>query len=305
MMMPKQKGEIFMNAPAEVAENYLSIGVGKVKLPLGKMFLLGIMAGAFIALAGVGASTASASVTIPSIAKLVSALVFPAGLAMVILAGSELFTGNCLLIIPLLSGKVSVGGVLRNWVIVYLGNLVGSLAVSALVVYSHQLSNFSGALAVSTISTSVAKCSMSFGDAFLRGVGCNFLVCIAVWIAFAAKDVTGKLVGLYLPIMLFVVSGFEHSVANMFYGPVGLFAMTVPTYAAAAADAGINTANLTWGNFIVSNLVPVTLGNIVGGCAVGAIYWACYLRKKKESPILQAPTAKKGEEKKESVLSHV
>ena len=271
-----------MNTPAGVAANYLNTGVYKVRLHFWKMLLLAIMAGAFIALAGVGASTASCLVEGPSAAKLVSACVFPGGLAMVVLAGAELFTGNSLLVIPLLSRKVRFSGVLRSWAVVYLGNLIGALAVAALAVYSHQLGQFSGALAASAMSTAAAKCSLTFGDAFLRGMACNFLVCIAVWISFAARDVAGKIVGLYFPILLFVVAGFEHSVANMYYISVGLLARGNAACAAAASQAGLDLSALTWGNFFGANLLPVTLGNIVGGCAVGVLYWACYLRGRKD-----------------------
>lgn len=268
--------------PAEVAKNYIATGKNKAAMPALNLFLLGILAGAFIALAGVGASTASAMVDNPSLAKLISGLVFPGGLIMVLLAGSELFTGNCLMVIPLLEREIRVTGLLRNWVIVYLGNLAGSLMVSAVCVYGGQAGLFSGALAVSELSTAAAKCSMTFGDAFLRGVGCNFLVCIAVWISFAARDVAGKIVGLYFPILLFVVAGFEHSVANMYYVSVGLLARGNAACAAAASQAGLDLSALTWGNFFGANLLPVTLGNIVGGCAVGVLYWACYLRGRKD-----------------------
>ena len=268
--------------PAEVAKNYIATGKNKAAMPALNLFLLGVLAGAFIALAGVGASTASAMVDNPSLAKLISGLVFPGGLIMVLLAGSELFTGNCLMVIPLLEREIRVTGLLRNWVIVYLGNLAGSLMVSAVCVYGGQTGLFSGALAVSELSTAAAKCSMTFGDAFLRGVGCNFLVCIAVWISFAARDVAGKIVGLYFPILLFVVAGFEHSVANMYYISVGLLARGNAACAAAASQAGLDLSALTWGNFFGANLLPVTLGNIVGGCAVGVLYWACYLRKRKD-----------------------
>ena len=264
--------------PAEVAKNYIATGKGKAAMPSSKLFLLGMMAGAFIALAGVGASTASALVGNASLAKLVSGLVFPGGLMMVLLAGSELFTGNCLMVISLLEREIRAGQMLRNWVVVYLGNLAGSLIVSAVCVYGGQAGLFSGALAVSELSTAVTKCSLSFGDAFLRGVGCNFLVCIAVWISFAAKDVAGKIAGLYFPILLFVVSGFEHSVANMYYISVGLLTKGNAVWAAAAEEAGMDLTALTWGNFFGGNLLPVTLGNIVGGCAVGLVYWFCYLR---------------------------
>lgn len=269
-----------MNSPAEIAANYSAVAQGKVRLRTGQMLLLSMMAGVFIALAGVGSSAAACSIAAPSLAKLVSALVFPAGLAMVVLAGAELFTGNNLLIIALLERKITLPQMLRNWCLVYLGNFLGSVLVAALAVYSHQLSNFSGALAVSAISTAAAKCSLTFSDAFLRGIACNFLVCIAVWMTMAAKDVTGKLLGLYFPILLFVVAGFEHSVANMFYGTVGLLANSTAEYAAMAAQSGVDTAALTIGHFLLGNLLPVTLGNIVGGLTVGVVYWCCYLSKK-------------------------
>lgn len=272
-----------MNSPAEVAKNYIAIGKGKVNNPVPKMFVLGILAGMFIAFAGVTANTVSATVESGSIAKLLSGAVFPGGLAMVLLAGSELFTGNNLIIIPLLEKEVSLGGMLKNWVVVYLGNLVGGVLVGAICAYGNQVGLFGGQLAVASISTAVSKCSMSFGDAFLKGVGCNFLVCVAVWISFAAKDISGKILGIFFPIMMFVTCGFEHSIANMYYISVGLFANSIPSFAALAAEAGVNTANLTWGNMFLANLLPVTLGNIVGGAGlVGLPYWFIYLRGKKD-----------------------
>lgn len=129
---------------------------------------------------------------------------------------------------------------IRNWVFVYIGNLIGGLLVGAAVVFSHQPSLFDNGMAVSVISTAVSKCSMTFPDAFIKGILCNFLVCIAVWISFAAKDVVSKIVGLFFPIMMFVLCGFEHSVANMYYISAGLFAKNVPAFAQAAADAGVN-----------------------------------------------------------------
>ena len=266
-------------SPAEVAKNYINVGKGKVNTPVPKMFLLAVMAGAFIALGGVAATTASVGVTPASIGKLVGACIFPGGLTMVLLAGSELFTGNCLLVIPLLEREIKVGGMLKTWVVVYLGNFVGGTLVAAGIVYSHQVSLFDNAMAVSVISTAAGKCSLSFSDAFLRGIFCNFLVCIAVWISFAAKDVAGKVIGLFFPIMIFVVCGFEHSVANMYYIGAGLFAKGVPAYAEAASHAGVNLDALSWGQFLGRNLVPVTLGNIVGGgIFVGCVYWFLYLK---------------------------
>ena len=189
---------------AEVAKNYIGAGKGKASMPIPQMILLGIMAGAFIAFAGIGSTTAAATVSIPSIAKLISACIFPAGLAMCVLTGAELFTGNCLMAIPLAKREITVGGMLKNWIIVWLANLLGGILVAALVVYGHTLSLFDSGLAVSVMSTAASKCTLTFGEAFLRGIGCNFLVCIAVWIANAAKDVAGKVIGLFFPIMLFL-----------------------------------------------------------------------------------------------------
>ncbi|MBR3392006.1 MAG: formate/nitrite transporter family protein [Firmicutes bacterium] len=271
-----------MLSPKEVAERYVSIGKGKAALPVGRMLALGMLAGAFIALAAVGANTALSTVENPSLGKLASACVFPGGLAMVLLAGSELFTGNCLLVIPLLQKEIGWGGMLRNWFFVYLGNLLGSLLIVALAAGGGQWGLFSGQLAVTTIKVAAAKVGLSFPAAFCLGVCCNFLVCIAVWISFAADSVAGKLAGLFFPIMLFVLSGFEHSVANMYYIPAGLAAAADPGFAAQAAAAGVDMSGLTWGAFFLRNLLPVTLGNIVGGSVlVGCVYWYCYLRKNK------------------------
>ena len=268
-----------MYTPKEVAENYLSTCRAKAALPLGRMFLLACLAGAFVALAGVASTAAAATVGDPSLAKLVSGCVFPAGLAMVIVAGSELFTGNNLMIMGVLSRVISARRMLRNWSVVYLGNFVGAALVAALCVLGHVFAAFDGRLAASVISIAQAKASLSFGDAFVRGILCNFLVCIAVWMASAAKSVPGKILAVFFPIMTFVVAGFEHSVANLFYIPAGLFAKSIPAYAALAADAGLDLSGLTWSGFAIGNLLPVTLGNIIGGVLVGGLFWACWLRK--------------------------
>ena len=267
-------------SPADVAKNYIATGKAKVNTPVGKMILLGIMAGAFIAFGGVASTAVAVSVPFASVGKFLGACIFPGGLTMVLLAGSELFTGNCLLTIPLLEKEISFGGMLKNWVFVYIGNFIGGMLVAAGVVYSHEVSLFDNGMAVSVISTAAGKCSLSFGDAFIKGILCNFLVCIAVWISFAAKDVVSKIVGLFFPIMIFVLSGFEHSIANMYYICAGLFAKGNPVYAEAAKAAGVNLDALTVNGFLIKNLVPVTLGNIVGGALlVGCVYWFIYLRK--------------------------
>lgn len=278
----KRKGVSNINffTPAEVAKNYIATGKAKVNTPISKMLILAILAGMFIAFGGVGATTVAVSIPLASVGKFVGACVFPGGLTMVLLAGSELFTGNCLLTIPLLQREISLGGMLKNWIVVYLGNLIGGILVGAILVFSHQPSLFDCGMAVSVLNTAVSKCTMPFGDAVLRGLLCNFLVCIAVWISFAAKDVVSKIVGLFFPIMMFVGCGFEHSIANMYYISAGLFAKLVPAYTQAAAAAGLDLSSLTWGNFFLVNLLPVTLGNIIGGAVcVGCAYWFVYLRK--------------------------
>lgn len=265
-----------MFSPAEVAKNYIQTGKAKANNSFMKLLILGILAGAFIALAGVGATTAAVSVKSASVGKFLGACVFPCGLSMVLLAGSELFTGNNLIIIPVLSGDVPLCRMLRNWVIVYIGNFIGSVIVAFLAVYGKTGDLFGGmdsGLAAAMLNAASGKVNLNFSSAFLRGICCNFLVCIAVWISFAAKDVVGKFWGLFMPIMLFVLCGFEHCVANMYYVPAGLFVKYL---------YGADAANLTWGSFIVKNLIPVTLGNIVGGAGlVGLPYWFVYLRENK------------------------
>ncbi len=263
-----------INAPGEIAKNYMDVAKKKVAMGMGKTFLLAILAGIYIALAGCGASAASCTIG-GAAGKLVGACVFPAGLTLVLLAGSELFTGNCLLVIPVLGKEIPAWGMIRNWIVVYLGNFVGSVLVAWMVVAGHQLSLYDKKLAIAAVGTAVAKVSMPWMDGFIKGVFCNLLVCLAVWVSFAAKDVAGKVIALFYPIVVFVVCGFEHSVANMYYCPAGLFAMADPAYA--GLDF-VDTSGLTWGSFFVRNLVPVTLGNIVGGAIfVGMAYWFVYL----------------------------
>ncbi len=262
-------------SPAEVAKNYIKIGVGKVSLKTGRMFLLGVLAGAFIAIGGIASTVAGVGAPWAAIGKLLGAMVFPGGLAMVLLAGSELFTGNCLLVIPLIEKKINLKQLLKSWAVVYLGNLVGGMLVAAAVVFSHTGNMFDGGVGASIVSTAVAKCSLPFWDAVLKGILCNFLVCIAVWISFAAKTVGGKIAGLFFPIMMFVLCGFEHSVANMYYISAGLFQNALN---GGGADVALNV-----GNFLGANLLPVTIGNSIGGALfVGVIYWCVYLKKAKK-----------------------
>ena len=278
-----------MNSPKEVAHNYIALGVTKTKLPVSKMLALGIMAGMFIALAGVGSTIASVTIASPSLSRLIGAAVFPVGLAMVLLAGSELFTGNNLIIIPVMQKEVTLSAMFKNWIFVYIGNFIGGIIIAALTVYGGTFSLFGNAAAVSVINTAVYKVNLTFMEVLLRGILCNFLVCVAVWMAFAAKDVVGKIAGLFLPIMLFVLCGFEHSIANMYFIPSGLFASRNFDYLTAYISSGTGQiGSLTWGSMIVRNLIPSTIGNIIGGTGiVGIGYWFIYLREAKDPVQLQ------------------
>jgi len=257
-----------MLTPPEIARSFLIAGENKAKLPLGKMLILAVLAGAYIALAGVGATAAAATVENASLAKLLSACVFPAGLAMVLLAGSELFTGNCLMVLALVEHAITPAQLLRSWLAVYLGNAVGGAAIAALAVYSHTASLFGGGLARSMVSIAEGKAALDFSDAFLRGILCNLLVCLAVWMAAGAKRPEGKLLALFFPIMLFVLCGYEHCIANFYYLPAGVLA---------AAEYGVDAALPLSG--CLRNLVSVTLGNLVGGVSLGLAYRFVYLKQ--------------------------
>lgn len=270
------------NAPAQVAELMLVGMTGKSKLPLVKMFLLGILAGAFIAFGAEASSLAAHNVTQVGIQRLIMGCVFPVGLIMVVLLGTELFTGNCMMVAAVADKRVKLAMLLRNWIVVYLGNIIGAALIVLLVSATGQLGYSSNGLAVLTIKIAAAKTGLSFGAAFAGGILCNALVCIAVLLAMASKSIIGKIAGIWFPIMAFVLSGFEHSVANMYYIPAGIFASMNPAYAAAAQEAGVNMANLNALGFL-GNIVPVTLGNIVGGAVIALVMWFCFARDKKQA----------------------
>ena len=273
------------NTPKEIAENYVAVGVAKTELPISKMLILGMFAGMFIALASLGQTFASASLT-GSLSRYLSAFIFPVGLAMVLIAGGELFTGNCLIVISVLEKKVKTTAMLKNWLFVYIGNFIGSIFVAALFVYGGIGSFYDNGVAVAVINTAVTKTTLPFLDALFRGILCNFLVCIAVWMSYAAKDIAGKFIALFMPIWLFVMVSFEHSVANMYYITAGIFAAGNAHYRNAFievhGDPGLGLHS--WGELWTVNLIPVTVGNIIGGAVfVGMAYWLVYLRDSRGS----------------------
>lgn len=272
-------------APPEVAESAVLAGKKKAENTVTNLVVLGILAGAFIALAG----HFSLSVTHDmkdlfgfGFTKLIGGLTFSVGLMMVILAGAELFTGNILIIVAVLSQKVSLRKMLRNWAWVYAANFAGALLVVYLVTAGGLWQLNSGLLGAAVLKTALAKVGFSFNQAFALGILCNWLVCLAVWISWAAKDVGGKILGIFFVISAFVASSFEHSVANMYYIPAGLVVKGNPAIVQAAGLTAETLQKLTWSSFIVRNLIPVTLGNIVGGVLfVGLAYWLVFLRDHK------------------------
>lgn len=261
--------------PSETAENICKSGITKGKMPLLKMILLGICAGAFIAFGAFAAITVSAGWPDPwnsaGLLKLAMGSVFPVGLMLVVLTGSELFTGNNMfLAYSLFEKKTTAGELLKNWIVVYFANFAGALIVLAIVVWGGFFADGGTATALGERAMAIgsSKAGLSFGAAFFRGIGCNWLVCLAVWLAVCSKDVIGKIFSCFFPIMLFVLVGFEHSVANMFFIPA---AICVPG------------TTVTVSAFLLNNLIPVTLGNIAGGgIFVAGIFWAVH-RKKQEN----------------------
>lgn len=260
-----------MYGPKEIAENYAVAAKVKTERKWYETLVLAVLAGVFIALAG-ALATIAASGASGMTATLIKGAVFPLGLILVVVCGSELFTGNCLLVAPAISREIKLSKMFKNLGIVYGGNLIGGIVIAVLVVYSHVLGKTDSDPAVAaTLAAAAAKCNMNFGDALLRGILCNMLVCLAVWASMASGSVPGKILAVYLPVFAFVVCGFEHSVANMYYLTAGLIA---------GAEYGITLSGLALGNALLYCLLPSTLGNIVGGSAIACAYRAVYDFKK-------------------------
>lgn len=290
--------------PPEMAQRAEYLGVRKSQMAFLPTFILSVLAGAFIALGAIFATTVSAgssltikaidpaatfiplTTTIPyGIIRLLTGLVFCLGLVLVVVAGAELFTGNNLIVIAWASSKVTTRSLLRNWAIVYCGNFLGSIITAAMMFLTKQYTFGGGVVGTTALSIATSKVNLSFLQAILLGVFCNALVCLAVWLTYSARSEVDKIVGIIFPITAFVAAGFEHSIANMYFISIGLFIkMFDPEFAAnasaavqASAKYGLDT--LTWKAFFLNNLLPVTIGNIIGGAVLVAIvYWFIYLR---------------------------
>jgi len=270
--------------PADMAAKAEAVGIKKAHANNMSMFVLAVLAGAFISLGAIFSTTVSAGAgDLPyGVGRLLAGLVFSLGLILVIVGGAELFTGNNLIVMAWANHKVSTGLLLKNWLIVYLGNFAGALATAALMFASAQYTFGKGAVGAAALTIANAKSGLDFGQAIALGIMCNTLVCLAVWLTFSARTTTDRILAIVPPITAFVAAGFEHSIANMYFIPIGLFIrqFAPDSFWAAIGKSAADYANLTWANFFVNNLIPVTLGNIIGGAfMVGAVYWFVYLRK--------------------------
>lgn len=273
------------HTPSQIVDLNIQSGVAKTNITWSKLILLGILAGVCIAFGAQGSSVAMHGVANVGLSRLVGGAVFPVGLMMIVFTGGELFTGDCLLFMNVLDRKVKVSTMMKKLVAVYASNLIGAVLVAALVYLSGQWDYSEGALGAFTIKVALGKTNLSFVRALTSGVLCNVMVCMAVLMAAAAKDIAGKVWAVFFPIMAFVVSGFEHCVANMYYIPAGIFAAGHAEYVQKAEELyGITDkalAGLNWGTFAVNNLIPVTLGNMIGGMlCVGGLFYVIHKNPK-------------------------
>lgn len=284
--MPDEKKDIGTavnvdcRAPATIADNLSrSICVQKVNASIFKLIVLGIMAGAYVAFGAILATVVghdAAKYVGIGLARLVSGAVFSLGLMLVVIAGAELFTGNNLMLMSVLDRKSTFGKMLFKWGIVYIANFIGAIFLAYLF-YQTSLWKMGDNMGVGVNALKLAnfRMSLTFTEALTRGILCNWLVCLAVWMAIASRDVVGKIFACFFPIMAFVASGFEHCVANMYFIPMGLFLKS----SGQIVPEGLDLTNLSWANFFIKNLIPVTIGNVIGGAIfVGLLYWTVYVK---------------------------
>ncbi len=273
------------NSPKEITEYVVETGYKKSILSAKKMLLLGIMAGIFLSLAAHGTVIASHNIPYLGTARLLSAVIFPVGLVLIILSGCELFTGNCLVIVSCLEKRAKWSLYLKSLFFVYIGNLIGSLLVVYGLFYYNQVNHIDSMIGAYNIKVAASKSALTPMSALISAIFANLLVCMGVWLNYAAKDISGKIMGTFYPIFLFILLGFEHVIANMYYIPMGLLAKTNEACVQSAEKLGVTSeklAHLNISDAIVNNFIPATIGNIIGGAiAVGAFYWLIFLKKEK------------------------
>jgi formate/nitrite transporter len=266
--------------PPAMARRAEEVGVAKAGLGAATTLALAVLAGAFIALGAVFSTVATAGggELAFGVSRLLAGLTFSLGLVLVVVAGAELFTGNNLIVMAWASRRVSTARLLRNWGLVYVGNLAGALATAAFVFLAREYRFGDGAVGDQALTIAAGKTGLGFGQAIVLGALCNALVCLAVWLTYSARTTTDRILAVVPPIAAFVAAGFEHSVANMYFIPFGLLVKGDETWL--ASQQGLpDLTGLTWSSFVVDNLVPVTIGNILGGAVmVAAVYWFVYLR---------------------------
>ena len=261
-------------SPKEIADKVHHVGVTKAHLPVLPTMMLGVLAGAFIGLGALYFTLVISDTQLSfGVAQVLGGVAFSLGLILVIVGGAELFTGNNLLVMAWADGKITTAEILRNWALVYASNAVGAIGLAVVVYLSRHAGMNEGEVGLAYLKIAAAKTALPFWEAFFKGVLCNLLVCLAVWMALAGRSVTDKVFAIIFPISAFVAAGFEHSVANMYFIPLGIMLK-----GGAAAPAGIDLASLDWGGF-AGNLMPVTLGNIFGGSVmVALVYYLIYRR---------------------------
>jgi formate/nitrite transporter len=270
--------------PLEILDLAGDVAAAKAARPLPAQAILGFLAGAFIAFAAEGSTMAAFNLLFDparvGLGRVLAGAVFGTGLMLVVLAGGELFTGNCLMVAGIMEGKLRAVPMLKSWAVVYAANFAGSLFVAALMAWSGLFASAGGLAGGMTIRIAAGKCALAFGPAFALGLLCNWLVCLAVWVSWAARDATGKILACFFVICLFITSGFEHSIANMYYIPAGIFARANSAWVAASGLSPEMLDALGWKNFFLRNLLPVTLGNIAGGAGMTAVLFPVALRWK-------------------------
>lgn len=284
--------------PAAMAIRAEASGVKRASTDHVTLFVLSVLAGAFISFGAMFATTVSAgSITITAtdgaalsaglpygLLRLLAGLVFSLGLILVVIGGAELFTGNNLIVMAWASGKVKTRALLLNWVIAFIGNSIGAILTAKLMFYTTQYTFGGGSVGLVALNTANAKASLEFVPALTLGIMCNALVCLAVWMCFSARTTVDRVLTIVPPVAAFVAAGFEHSIANVYFIPMGLFikADAADSFWSSIGKTAGDFPALTWSNFLLANLVPVTIGNIIGGSImVAAVYWFVYLRKQK------------------------
>ncbi len=275
--------------PTEMAQKAEAGGVSKVRLDLGSMLMLSVLAGAFIGLGAMFSTVVATNTGLGyGVTRLLVGLAFCLGLVLVVIGGAELFTGNNLVVMAWAHGKVGTAALCRNWAIVYLGNFVGAVATAVGVYLSDIAVLDEQRVGATALLIATAKVNLTWMQAFMRGVYCNALVCLAVWLTYAGRTTTDKVLCVLFPITAFVAAGFEHSIANMYFVPMGLLLRHDAAVVAASQRSAADFVPLTWGSFLWDNLLPVTLGNVVGGALmVGLVYWFVYLRRRDQK--IQGP----------------